>query len=130
MFEKIIPAFISKELSLFDRYEIISDFFVLVKASKASAIQFLNLLSLCSNEDEYTVWCIIDKAINEISNLLIHYDDDKLKAKFNAFVCNIIEPLAIRLKWEPSLSEGILFIFSIYNFKFRFTNQNVKRFNF
>lgn len=109
MLEKILPAFKSKKLSTLNRYGIVDDLFALVKVGKIPATQFLNLLSACSNEDEYIVWSAIIQGISELRNVLEHYNNDKLTSQFNTFVCKVIEPVANRLKWEPSLSEGNIF---------------------
>uniref|UniRef100_A0A914XGU4 Aminopeptidase n=1 Tax=Plectus sambesii TaxID=2011161 RepID=A0A914XGU4_9BILA len=105
MFKSLLPAFKSKTLPIVDRFGLANDLFALVLAGRVPAVQFLSLLSVCSEEDAYTVWTSLDEGVGALANILSRAGDDKLIQRFNAFVRNAYSPLAVKLGWEPAKNE-------------------------
>jgi hypothetical protein len=78
-----------------------------VQSGRVPAAQFLSLLTVCTEEDAYTVWTSLDEGVGDISNVLAYADDAALKKRFTAFVRKVYAPVAAKLGWEATKNEGL-----------------------
>lgn len=98
MLGSLLRAIKSNELSVEDRYGLSNDLLALTESGRIPASQFLGFFAELTNEDEYTVWQVINGGVSKIGMLLDRNQPD-LKPKFDKFVCQVLEPVSKRLGW-------------------------------
>ncbi len=85
-----------------------------MQSGRVPTDQFLSLLTVCTEEDAYTVWMSLDEGVGDISSVLSYADDAALKNRFNAFIRKIYAPVAAKLGWEVAKNEGCFLSFSCW----------------
>ncbi|KAL3120399.1 hypothetical protein niasHT_005720 [Heterodera trifolii] len=108
MLNALLNAVKSRQLGVLDRYQLASDLYALVKASRVPISHFLELFNACRDEQDYFVWSAIDSAIGSVAHSLKHLEDGRqLLDRFEHFVCSVVEAVATKLGWEPTEGEDI-----------------------
>ncbi|RWS22684.1 puromycin-sensitive aminopeptidase-like isoform X3, partial [Leptotrombidium deliense] len=105
MLSQILPAVSDKSMPVIDRYNVVSDLFAMTKAGKASTVDLLKCLEACSDEDDYTVWQMIDICLSELSNILSFTDFDE---NFCSFGKRILIKIFHKLGWDAKKNETYL----------------------
>uniref|UniRef100_A0A914CYE7 Puromycin-sensitive aminopeptidase n=1 Tax=Acrobeloides nanus TaxID=290746 RepID=A0A914CYE7_9BILA len=108
MFQGILQAIENKELKMLDRFGVAEELFALVECGKVQADEFLTLVETCvkAQESDYVVWSALENGLSKLANSLRRHTDSKILECLNKFICNIFEPLAEKLGWEPKEGEG------------------------
>lgn len=87
-----------QSLSTLDRFSLVKDYSMLMKAGFISTTDVLELISGFKEERDYSVWEVIDSALGDIKHMLQGHEN--AKEHFNAFVIELFNPLYDWLGWD------------------------------
>lgn len=105
MLDQFLPAIQSMSLPALDRLGLQDDLFALVQNGSAPTVDFLKLIDVYRNENNYTVWSSITDSLVKLQLLLAHTDS---AAKFNAYGRKLYAPIQEKLGWEAKPNENHL----------------------
>ena len=98
---RLIPAIKSKQLSVEDRLQLVSDYSALIQSGRQSTDAFLAFISdAYRDENNYFVWSSIVDSINAIEYLVENSDDAELRGSYDNFILNLLSANFQRLGWE------------------------------
>ena len=101
LLERLIPAIKSKELSVEDRLQLVSDFGAFIQSGRESSDNFLAFINdSFANEDNYFVWGSIIDNINAIDYLIENSADAQLRGLYDNFILKLLDSNYQRLMWE------------------------------
>lgn len=68
----------------------------------------MTLVDTCvqAHEEDYVVWSALENGLSKLTNVFNRHNDSKVLEKLEKYICQIFEPLAGRLGWEPKKGEG------------------------
>lgn len=105
MLDQFLPAIQSMSLPALDRLGLQDDLFALVQNGSAPTVDFLKLIDVYRNENNYTVWSSITDSLVKLQLLLAHTDS---AVKFNAYGRKLYAPIQEKLGWEAKPNENHL----------------------
>jgi aminopeptidase N len=92
-----------KNLSVLDRFGVVSDVNALVRSGNLSSDQILVLGKSLQDETNYAVWNGLVGAF--VNLMIIASPDEKLRSSLEAFALNWLQPIFAYIGWEPKSNE-------------------------
>uniref|UniRef100_A0A915DAT7 ERAP1-like C-terminal domain-containing protein n=1 Tax=Ditylenchus dipsaci TaxID=166011 RepID=A0A915DAT7_9BILA len=103
MLDSLLQPFSAQQISVADRFGLVSDMFALIQSGHMLASEFLRLLKYCCEENEYTVWSAIDgqpttlempsSGLHKLASLMEHHPDSAIKDLYNGYISSVSSPL-------------------------------------
>ncbi|HVV26150.1 MAG TPA: M1 family metallopeptidase [Candidatus Saccharimonadales bacterium] len=100
---KLTKAVQAGELTVLDRYGLLSDAFEAAKAGYAPTVEALKLLEAYRGEDNVIVWGAISDALGSIRNVM---QDEKLRDAMKPYICQLVQAQLQRLGWEERAGDS------------------------
>lgn len=94
---KLAAAVEAGELTVLDRYGLLSDAFEAAKAGYAPVVDALQLLEAYRGEDNVIVWGAISDALGSIRNVM---QDEDLRNAMKPYTCQLVQAQLKRLGWK------------------------------
>lgn len=88
-----------------DRLGLQNDLFAFSKAGKSSVVEYLKVLQVFKDEEDFTVWTDICASMGTLSTLISHTD---FQDSFDAFGRDLFSTVYGLVGWDPQEGEGYL----------------------
>lgn len=93
----------SKNLSVFDRYGLLSDAYALWRSEWISLEDYLEFLGAYKEEDNYHIW---SEAVGSLGAIADFYVDDSCINKFENWAHDFLLPITEKVGWVPQENES------------------------
>jgi puromycin-sensitive aminopeptidase len=100
---KLTAALQAGDLSVLDRYGLLSDAFEAAKAGYAPTVDALKLLEAYRGEDNVIVWGAISDALGGVRSVM---QDEELRDAVKPYICQLVQIQLKRLGWEEQARDS------------------------
>ena len=105
LWQRLIPAIVSKTLSSVDRLGLLDDAFALARAGNWRTSSALRVLEAYRAETDFSLWMTIAGVLDSLDNLTAR---ERFHGTFAGSACEFFRPIAAQLGWEKKASDGHL----------------------